>query len=338
MNKKKLRILFRTSGGRAPGKQLGLGHIYRCVNLASFLKRNKLFFLIEDYGEVEKILKNNGFHKIIKIKNESSLANDITKTVYEVKRNSIDIVIVDKFNVKKRYLNEIRKYTKVVLISDLSRYQYPADLIINGFIGFKNKILVNKYHTKCLLGPRFQILNKNFAKKNLKRQKKYHILATFGGYDEKNIIRLFLEELLEYQDKIKTKIILGPATTKSKEIKKLQTQFGTNLDIVDQTENMQKEIANAEFGICSGGITTYEFAAMKTFFAIICQVNHQQQTAKVWHQKGLALNLGLVNKNLKKKIRSFLESIMEEKSYEIKQSVVDGSGGQRVAQEISKLI
>ena len=49
--------MFRISGGRAFNRELGLGHVYRSINLASELKKNKIFFLIEDYGQVKKILK-----------------------------------------------------------------------------------------------------------------------------------------------------------------------------------------------------------------------------------------------------------------------------------------
>ena len=51
--KNKIKILFRTSGGAAHGKQLGLGHIFRCINLAIELHNCEIFFLIEDFGGVK---------------------------------------------------------------------------------------------------------------------------------------------------------------------------------------------------------------------------------------------------------------------------------------------
>ena len=59
--KKKYSILFRTAGGSALNKELGLGHVFRCINLAKSLKGNKIKFLIEDYGSVKKILNINRF-------------------------------------------------------------------------------------------------------------------------------------------------------------------------------------------------------------------------------------------------------------------------------------
>ena len=72
---------------------------------------------------------------------------------------------------------------------------------------------------------------------------------------------------------------------------------------------MYKEISLAKFGLCSGGITTYEFATLDVPFAILCQVQHQTITAKVWENYGAALNLGLNKENTRKKIMLFLENI-----------------------------
>ena len=62
-----MKILFRTSGGRIPERQLGLGHIYRCINLSKELHSHEIIFLIEDYGSVSSILKKNNL-KFSKLK------------------------------------------------------------------------------------------------------------------------------------------------------------------------------------------------------------------------------------------------------------------------------
>ena len=93
------------------------------------------------------------------------------------------------------------------------------------------------------------------------------------------------------------------------------------------------------FGICSGGITTYEFAAMNKIFAIICQVEHQLITANEWKKSETALNFGMVNRQTEKKIEKFLYDI-ENKKLQKKlenKTLVDGKGSLRVANEILKL-
>jgi len=339
LKQKKLRILFRTSGGRAIKKQLGLGHINRCVSLAKVLKNCEIYFLIEDYGGVVEFIKRNKIKNIVELRKNIDVKSDIYETKTQIIGKNIDILIVDKYNIKLKYIRYLKKFVKIVVISDLKKVDFPADLVVNGFIGYANKRISNKFKTKCLLGPTFQILNKNFEEKKLFKKKMYDLLVSVGGFDERNIIETFMNQLLKYKGKIKTKIILGPVTIKSQQIKKMERNFGENLTIVNQVSDMRKEISNARFGLCSGGITSYEFACLRVPFAIICQVRHQLITAKEWTRKNIAYNLGMVDKNTSKKIDILLNNISGNKSKNLlkQKLIVDGLGSKRIAREIYKL-
>ena len=341
MSHQKKNILFRISGGRAYGKELGTGHIYRAMNIASKLKPNKLFFLVEDYGKTILFLKKNGYKNTFKLKKQIDVKSDIDITTKLIHDNNIDILIVDKFDFNtKKFVKHMHKIIKTVVIPDVNKIDYDADLVINGFIGYENKIIKNRFGTKCILGPRYQIIHKNYEKKSLVKKKKYSILATFGGFDENNLFDIFCENLENYLEHIKVKIILGPATKKSKKLKKLELKYPKNLFIINETKNMRKEISETSFGFCAGGITTYEFATMNIPFAIICQYKHQVLTAKAWEKKKIAYNLGLPSNNIDIKIHKILNKIfsgdinlVQDKGY----SIVDGFGAKRAANEIVKL-
>ena len=58
-----------------------------------------------------------------------------------IEKKKIDIVIVDRYKIKNTYLKKIKNVSKLVVISDLNRINYYADLIVNGFIGYQNKIV-----------------------------------------------------------------------------------------------------------------------------------------------------------------------------------------------------
>jgi len=336
LKKRKLRILIRTSGGKAPKKELGMGHIFRMVNLAKYLHEHEIFFLIEDYGNIKQFLLQKKIKNIFLIKKKGNIDYDIKKTLQLIKKINPDITIVDKYKTKNSYLRKIGKFSKLVYISDLYNINFPVDLVVCGFIGFDSGKVLNKFSTKCLVGPRYQILNNSFIKKN-KKEKKYQLLATFGGYDENNIVEILLKELLEQKNKIKTKIILGPSTKKSARLKILQKNTKKFVKIINYAKDMEKEIADAEFGLCSGGMTTYEFACKKIPFGIICQVKHQLKTAAVWEKKGIAKNLGIVGKKTPKRIREFLQLIEEDKFRVKNTSIVDGLGASRVSNEILRL-
>lgn len=230
------------------------------------------------------------------------------------------------------------KFIKTIVISDVQKINYHADLVINAFIGFENSITKNLLHTKCLLGPKYQILNKKYEKPKKNTKKKYSILITFGGFDEQNVLDTFCDELEKYLENLKVKIIIGYATSQSKKLKSLKTKFPHNVDIISETSDLKKEISQSNFGICAGGITTYEFATLRVPFAIICQYRHQLATAKEWEKKGYAINLGYPNLRIKYKISKVLNDIVEKKIIlNPKKNVVDGLGAKRVAQKILNL-
>ena len=328
------KILFRTSGGRIRKKELGLGHIFRCINLGYQLKSHQIQFLIEDYGSVSPLLHEHGFKKIFNLIPGISINDDIKKTVAHILKNKITILIVDKYGLTNLYVKTLKKIVRVVVISDLKNIEYDSDLVINGFIGFNNKIKTNKFKIKCLLGPKYQILNQQYTKKQ-HYKKKYDLLITVGGFDANNLLEIILKKISKYEKKIKIKIILGHATKNKSVISKFITK-SNEITIINKTNNMKKEISSTKFGICGGGITTYEFAALHIPFAIVCQYKHQIFTANEWHKRKIAKNLGFIQKE-PKKIDLFLNHLMQNKIILNHSNLVDGLGSKRVAIEILNL-
>jgi len=333
------KILFRTIGGRSIKKQIGLGHIYRCINLAKNLKNTKIFFLVEDYGGAKDVILNSKFKNISILNKNLSVDSDYKFTKNFIEKNNIDLVIVDKYRVSLSYLKQLNQIIKTVVISDLQKIDFPVNLVINGFVGFKNSIKQNKFGAKCLLGPKYQILNENFSKqKSLKDKREYTLLATFGGLDGHNISESMYEPLSKYGKLISTKIILGPIAKKSSRLARLQKKFPDSITLIQKTNDMFAEMSNCHYGLCSGGLTTYEFAKLGIPFGIISQVRHQLSTAQQWEELGIATNLGLISTRTPKKIEHFIEAILSDKIPQKKTSLVDGLGSKRVGTEIVKLI
>lgn len=335
--KKKYSLLFRTAGGSTSNRELGLGHVFRCINLAKSLKGNRIKFLIEDYGSVKKILNNNGFSDISVVKSGITLKDDISSTLKIIKKERIHMLIVDKYKTNMRYTSEIKKKLPVTYISDLNVTKNPCNLLVNGFIGFENNI-INKSNQRLLLGPKFQIIDSRFLQPK-KMKTKFDVLATFGGSDESRIIEYFLESLQHVSKKLKIKCILGPSTKNSKKIQLLKENNFHQITIISQTNNMKKEIEDCAFGLCSGGITSYEFAALKVPFAILAQNKHQLITSKEWAKRRVSISIGLSNKKNQHHLIDLLEKISQGKIPKFsKQNFVDGNGVQRVVKNIGSIL
>lgn len=336
--KKNIRILFRTTGGGPPKKELGFGHVYRCLNLAKHFPKKQVYFLLEDFGGAYNLLQSHGFSKIELLEKNIETKDDIKRIDDYIKLKKIDVLIIDKKRFSIYFLNRLRKIVFTILITDLNRKEFPVNLVINGFIGFNNKIDFNKFGARCLLGPKYQIIDERFNTSS-DFKKKYDLMATFGGNDEYHIINTFLDSLFKYLNNLKVKIILGPLTKKSKKILVFEQKFPDRLKVVQKTNNMQKEMIQARCGICAGGITTYEFASLKIPFAIICQVKDQLITAREWEKRNVAINLGLINKKSKRKIQNYIQKIVKnDKAIYYKNNFVDGKGSRRVVKEIFRMV
>jgi len=339
MKQKKIKILFRTYGGKVKNRQTGLGHIFRSINLSYYLKHSvDLHFLVEDYGGAKKIFNEYGFTQISSLAKNISLECDIKKTVQYIYNNKIDILIIDKHKTDVKYLKVLRKIVKTVIITDLKNINLPVDILVNGFVGLENQKYKKDNDSLCLLGPSYQILNHRFSKKNKLTSKKYDILVSFGGLDEKGIVNIFLDSLNRNAEKLKIKIILGPIAAKSAKVLAFSKKYSKNIEFIQETKNMHDEISKSEFGFTTGGVTTYEFANMNTPFIVICDDKHQLPTAQNWAKKNAAINLGLLNKSTQKKIEKVITDIVQRKiNHFSKAKIVDGLGAKRVSSEILKL-
>ena len=331
-----MKILFRTSGGSIANKELGTGHIFRTINLSKQFKEHKKIFLVEDYGGIKKILQNNNILNIKFLKPNISIKEDYEETLKIIKREKIDLIIIDKIYTSKIYIKKLKKEIFTVYITDLFDYEFPANMVVNGFIGLKNEITSNKYNSKCLVGPSFQILSNKYENK-LKIKKNNDLLITLGGYDANKIIENLCSILPNFLEKIKIKIILGPITKKPICLTKIERKFKNKLKIIGYTTDLRKEIIQSKIGLCSGGVTTYEFASLKVPFGIICQYKHQRITASEWEKIGCGVNLGQNNKKSIKKIEEFLNNILENKiNLKMNNILINTNGAKKVKNEILK--
>ena len=109
MKTKSYNIIFRTSGGRAKKKQLGMGHVTRCLNLSKKFKNCKINFVIEDFGGITNFLKNKGIKNIFPIKPNISIFGELKYMEKIIENEKIDLVIIDKYDLKINYCQKMKK-------------------------------------------------------------------------------------------------------------------------------------------------------------------------------------------------------------------------------------
>ncbi len=304
-------IIF-TEGGR----NMGFGHITRCIGLYEGLKMKKFEgeILVNGDESVDFILKKINYKKINWLNTPQILKR--------IRKNSI--VIVDSYLAPISFYNEILKIKSIlpIFIDDYKRLVYPGGIVVNPTIyGDKLKYKVKK-NIIYLLGKNYIILRKEFWKNYKKKLNKNGIktvLLTFGGIKWKDDFR---NNLLNYLSKY------------------------LNFTIISFENFSVKKIINAmlksDICISGGGQTTYELTRIGIPIIGVCFSESQILNLKFGEKYGYLKFAGWYNeKNICEKVLNLIKNLQDEeliKMSKIGKKIIDGKGVKRIIKKIWKLI
>jgi len=329
-------ILFRVDGNN----ELGLGHVYRCLNLAKEFPENvKIRFLMKEHPKVNALV---GKHFEIDVISPEG-KNEFKKTSEVIADFKPDIVITDLLRTSEKYLKHIKDSgVTLVTIDDLNEMKLCSDLIING-------TTVKKYwnyeslNRKPLTGPKYMILKREFPEINkrprtINRETK-RILVSMGGSDPSVLAPKVLNALDGVNGDFEVVLIQGAAYEDSGQLEKAKKAFSKKLIIKQHVENMGELMFNCDLAITSAGIIVYELACSGTPAIALSQVDSQAHTAKAMEKNGTLIDLGSGKAASEEKIKKAVSALME--NYELRQEMsvkgkklVDGLGASRVMDAI----
>ena len=201
------RFIFRVESDN----QGGMGHFYRCLALANILDGYQRTFLMNGYQPHLSNILNTSNIKLETLNSESPFIADVDELSTYIDKK--DIVILDGYQYDESYmaiLNDIA--AGLVVIDDLNKGKYFADIILNHGPHAKNSKYKSLDKTKLLLGEQYTLLRpafyKNAGKGKVRDQVKV-ITICFGGADSNNYASKYLEALNLMDRRFQVNIILG---------------------------------------------------------------------------------------------------------------------------------
>jgi len=173
--------LFRVDSG----KEVGIGHVIRCIALAQQLTDQNVYFLCRKAeGNANALIESSGF-KVIELEVGIPEEKDAFKTLEVIDRNNIATVIVDHYGLGIAWEDKIKSSMNLVVIDDYPDRKHNAHLWIDS--GRQPTVTDNEYN---LFGPEYCLLRKDFIQlRNLaisernKTKTIDRILISFGGTD-----------------------------------------------------------------------------------------------------------------------------------------------------------
>jgi len=247
----------------------GLGHLFRCINIAKELKKkdiSSIFILEKNFPKLNKFIKKN-IKNVYFINRNLKLNDELSqlKEIFKLSKKKI-YFLIDGYNFNYTYQKNIKKKVhKLICISDTPNTRYFCDILINPNLKDNTqgyKYLVQK-NTKIFSGKKCILIN-NFDKKTkneiIKKRKSFtkikKVLISFGGNANSKLILLSLNALLLSKFKNLKIYITVNKNTKIAISKKLRSKF--KIVLLKEVYNLSSYYKSCDLAIGACGHSTWE--------------------------------------------------------------------------------
>jgi UDP-2,4-diacetamido-2,4,6-trideoxy-beta-L-altropyranose hydrolase len=247
----------------------GLGHLFRCINIAKELKKkniNSTFIVEKSSLKLNKFIKKNVknvyfINRNLKSKDELNQF----KKLFKLSKKKI-FFLMDGYNFNYSYQKEIKKKVyKLIIISDNPNARYCCDILINPSLQDntqKYKKLVQK-NTKIYSGKKYILINNYDKKINSEIRRKRNkftkikkVFISFGGNSNLKLIFLSLNALFLSKFKNLKIYITVNKNTKITLTKKLKSKF--KIILLKEVYNLNSYYKSCDLAIGSCGHSTWE--------------------------------------------------------------------------------
>lgn len=330
-----MKVFFRVDGGNV--FSLGMGHIYRCLKLANYLRKKDTdaIFVMRDIPEGVKKIKENGY-PVIRLPRRIDKKTEISILKKEC---SGGILVADVRRIDNNYFKILNTTCKTtVYFDDLGNNNLSPHVLINPSVTPElQKYRVKNRMTKYLIGEKYFILgDSGFKRKGNVNKKINNVLVSLGGADPACYTPRILRILDRLNHEFKIKVVLGIAYKHFKELKKALSGLKHKTEIFRNVSNMGELMQKADLAFVSGGDTCLELAFTGTPGILVPTIYYENITARYLEKRNIFLNCGDIKKiscfTVLKKIGLFWESYSLRNAFSGNaKRFIDGKGLSRVS-------
>lgn len=320
----------RTYGG--PG--IGLGHVRRCLTVATALRRlnASVLFIVEDDANTIALIERHGFEcRTVAGRTEPDA------TIELVRDHGLTTLITDSYEIGTPYLEALRPHVKtLVTLDDMADHALPVDVVINAAIGVEPAVYASLTGARLLLGAPYCLLRDEFALKPDRsiRPDVSRVLITIGGSDPQQLTPRLIDWARQALPAAQLDVIIGPFFDQP------LNSADARITLHHDPANMRDLMLGCDLAIGSGGQTALELAATGTPAVAIQLADNQAQNLAGLQRAG---TLSLAGRNddddLAERITTELVTLSADRSRRAGMSargrtLIDGRGAARVAQAI----
>lgn len=239
------RVAFYVNGNT----KRGLGHIYRCLELADeFYVSPDIYY---DVNQTKREIFGDSTHNFIGVNGIGELFEILTKTKYDIFINDILNTTID-YMIALKSCNPAKK---IINFEDDGEGVLKADLVINA-------LYQNPTVTQMKAGEDYYICGKTFLfyePIKIKNEVK-NIFISFGGADPQNYTDRMMNIITSAEySKYNFTVVIGRAKQNVENLLKYNSK---NIKVLYDVRNMPQLMSQCDVAITSRGRTGYELALL----------------------------------------------------------------------------
>ena len=261
--------------------EIGTGHVYRCLSIASKLVFHDVLFLLDERHQLGIDIIGN-YNYPFKLHDGE---DDLVKILKEY---SPQIVVNDILDTSKEYISKLKDEGYfVVNFEDLGTGTEMADVVFDALyehdVGDENVFTGHKYY---ILKDEFYFQPQKIITQNVE-----NILITFGGTDPNNFTEKVIDSILATSYGGRINVILGLGYTG---LERLIDKYESNklIQIYRNVSDISEFMFKADIIFTSAGRTMYEVCSLGVPTICLCQ-NERELTHVFANETNGFMNMGL---------------------------------------------
>ncbi len=337
-----MRVGFRVDSSNL----LGIGHLNRSIVLAKEFRKvgsDVYFFTSNLEGNSDKLIRQNGFNLVKMNKKEISqnnfkknfLTKDAFKIIKHVKKNKLDLFIIDNYLINAKWEKIVSKFCKIALIEDYLQRKTYCNYLISYHLSKERNISKFTLDKNCLklTDPQYTIIKEKNISNKIKDDYTNKILIYMGGVDNKNIV-IKLAKI--FMDNNYNKFFFSILTNKNKfnNLNKL-IEHKKNFKIITKKQKDLYNLASKhEYIISNMGVSMYEFAHSAKNIVLIPQSKIHKKLSNEFKYFDI---FKIIKKPEKKYFKNDLLILKEDKKVVTERAeIYDGAGANRLVRFFRK--
>jgi UDP-2,4-diacetamido-2,4,6-trideoxy-beta-L-altropyranose hydrolase len=346
-------LLIRADASQA----IGMGHIMRCLALAQAWRRagGEAHFACAELPEnLRRRLARHDCH-VTTIEADVGSERDAEQTLKLAEQLSASTLALDGYRFAHGYASRLRRDGRRLLIIDdaATNATYDCDWLLNQNLSATAALYRGRVRGAQLLsGPRYALLDERFAQQQAATIQREtppvarRVLITFGGTDPPNATRKVIEALARDEcSGLKAEVILGGGNPRraslARFVSNLPEGASRRIELVTDTREMSRHMADADIAVSGGGVTALELACLSVPTLLIVIADNQRAPAEAAAERGFAQLLGPIEQldaaSISRALAHLCGDAMRRNTMSRRgRETVDGRGAERVVRTLRR--